>query len=122
MPRAKRDIPEYRLRRNDNGTWYVHWSEDRRSKRQSTGTEDKAEAGRYLADFAAARHGPPEDPTVSAILDGYLADRADVVMDPQRLVDAAKPLRVFFGHMTPRQVTPASLPIVWLLIRTGGCT
>ena len=107
MPRSKRDIPEYRLRRHDNGTWYVHWSEARRTKRATTGTEDKAEAQRFLADFTAARHGPPEDPTVSAILDGYLDDRDGIAVAHKRMVEVAVPLRAFFGHMTPRQVTPA---------------
>ncbi len=60
MPPAKRDIPEYRLRRHDNGTWHVHWADDRRSKTRSTGTKDETKAQRFLADFIFGRHELPE--------------------------------------------------------------
>ncbi len=38
------------------------------------------------------------------VIDGYLEDRHGIVIDHARLVDACKPLRQFFGHMSPRQV------------------
>lgn len=44
---GKRGIPV--PRKAANGNWYVHWSEGRRSKRQSLGTQDETEA---LARFA----------------------------------------------------------------------
>lgn len=39
------------VRRADNGFWYIHWSEGRRSKRQSTGTTDEDEAYQTFAQW-----------------------------------------------------------------------
>jgi hypothetical protein len=44
-------MPDYALKKHENGTIYVHWTEARRSKRRSTGTTDMAEAKRFLGTF-----------------------------------------------------------------------
>ncbi|MGO3930818.1 tyrosine-type recombinase/integrase [Rhodopseudomonas pseudopalustris] len=42
-------MPSYILRQHDNGAFYIHWTEGRRSRRRSTGTESEAEAQVFLA-------------------------------------------------------------------------
>jgi len=44
-------MPTYSLRQHDNGTWYVHWSEGRRSRRVSTGAKKEAAAQVFLAEW-----------------------------------------------------------------------
>jgi len=42
------------LRQHDNGVWYIHWSEKRRSKRHSTGKKVLADAQAYFAHWLLA--------------------------------------------------------------------
>jgi integrase len=42
-------MPAYSLRQHANGTYYIHWTEGRRSQRVSTGAKDETEAQIYLA-------------------------------------------------------------------------
>jgi integrase len=41
----------YELRPADNGTFYIHWSENRRSKRQSTGAKEVGAASTFLDEW-----------------------------------------------------------------------
>lgn len=75
MPRPKRDIPEFKLRKfKDKKNFYVCWSEDRRSKRVSTGTGDPAKAQQFLAEFIAGWNTAPasSEPTVGEAIAAYL--------------------------------------------------
>lgn len=51
----RRHVPTYRLRQAPTGIWRILWSEDRRSKRRSTGTKDPDEAQRFFADWLRDR-------------------------------------------------------------------
>lgn len=51
MPSPKRPRGVPYIDRNDNGIWYVFWSEDRRTKRQSLGVEDQNEAQKRFAQW-----------------------------------------------------------------------
>lgn len=54
-------MPEYRLsKRPDSPRWYITWTEDRRSRRAPTGTEDHGQALKILHLFALERDKPPE--------------------------------------------------------------
>ncbi len=44
-------MPAYSLRQHDNGVWYIHWTEGRRSKRESTGQTEETAAQIYLGEW-----------------------------------------------------------------------
>lgn len=43
------------LKQHANGTWYIHWTENRVGKRESTGLKDEAEARRTYAEWILDR-------------------------------------------------------------------
>jgi integrase len=106
MARPKLDAPNYRLARRGN-RFYVRWWQDGAWQRVSTGETDKRRAAVWLAQFVAGRGTPaaPEQPTVSMILDGYLADRKPVVRAYATLAAAAKALRRHLGDLQPEHLT-----------------
>jgi integrase len=106
MARPKLDAPNYRLvRRGDR--FYVRWWHEGTWRRVSTGETDKRRASIWLAQFVAGRGtpAPPEQPTVSLILDGYLADRKPVVRAYATLEAAAKALSRHLGDLRPEHLT-----------------
>jgi integrase len=44
-------MPSYNLRQHDNGIFYIHWTEDRRSKRASTGETEAVAAQIFLGEW-----------------------------------------------------------------------
>lgn len=106
MARPKLDAPNYRLVRRGN-RFYVRWWQDGTWQRVSTGTTDRRGASIWLAQFVAGRGTPtpPEQPTVSLILDGYLADRKPVVRGYGTLENVAKALRRHLGDLQPDHLT-----------------
>jgi integrase len=106
MARPKLDAPNYRLARRGN-RFYVRWWQDGAWQRVSTGETDKRRATIWLAQFVAGRGTPtpPEQPTVSMILDGYLADRKPVVLGYGALEVVAKALRRHLGDLQPDHLT-----------------
>jgi integrase len=44
-------MPTYTLRQHDNGIFYIHWTEGRRSKRESTGAAEAVAAQIYLGEW-----------------------------------------------------------------------
>lgn len=106
MARPKLDTPNYRLVRRGN-RFYVRWWENRAWRRVSTGETDKRRATIWLAQFVAGRGTPepPAQPTVSLILDGYLADRKPVVRGYASLENVAKSLRRHLGDLQPDHLT-----------------
>lgn len=91
------------------GIWYVCWTSNRRKNARSTGTRDKGEAQKFLARFLAALDRPeqPDEPTVSAILDGYLQDRNGAVVDYARLELCARHLKRHIGWMRADEIRPS---------------
>jgi integrase len=106
MARPKLDAPNYRLVQRGNH-FYVRWWQDGTWQRVSTGETDRRRAAIWLAQFVAGRGTPtpPEQPTVSVILDGYLADRKPVVLAYETLEVAAKALRRHLGDLQPEHLT-----------------
>jgi integrase len=106
MARPKLDAPNYRLVRRGS-RFYVRWWAEGAWQRVSTGETDKRRATIWLAQFVAGRGtpAPPEQPTVSMILDGYLADRKPVVRAYGTLEAAAKALRRHLGDLQPDHLT-----------------
>ena len=102
MARPRKPPRLARVRRRPN--WYIRDSRDL----ISTGTEDRQEAERCLADWIAYKHAPPSDPTISAILDVRLADlkaagKARAANTPYYHAE----LKRKFGPLRPGQLTPA---------------
>ncbi len=80
MSRPKLATPNYRLVQRGN-RYYVRWWADGTWQRVSTGQTERRPAEVWLAQFVAGRGTPepPAVPTITAILDGYLDDRKQVV-------------------------------------------
>jgi hypothetical protein len=80
LARPKLERPNYRLV-NRGDRFYARWWENGAWHRVSTGETERRQAEIWLAQFVAGRETPPapEIPTIAAILDGYLADRKQVV-------------------------------------------
>jgi integrase len=106
MARPRLETPNYRLiLRGDR--FYVRWWENGAWQRISTGQTERRAAERFLKQFEAGRSTPepPEQPTVSMILEGYLADRKPVVRGYGALENVAKPLRRHLGDLQPDHLT-----------------
>jgi integrase len=106
MARPKLDAPNYRLVQRGS-RYYVRWWRDGAWQRISTGETDKRRATVWLAQFVAGRGAPepPEQPTISMILDGYLSDRKPVVRGYGALEVVAKALRRHLGDLQPDHLT-----------------
>ena len=106
MARPRLADPNYKLVRRGN-RFYVRWWQNGAWQRVSTGETDKRRATIWLAQFVAGRGTPaaPEQPTVSVILDGYLADRKPVVRAYGTLEASAKALRRHLGDLQPDHLT-----------------
>lgn len=106
MARARLDRPTFKLVQRGS-RYYVRWWERGGWRRVSTGTADQREAARFLAQFEAG-YGtpePPQAPTVSAILDGYMADRRGEIRGYASLENCAKALRRHLGDLQPDHLT-----------------
>lgn len=84
------------------GKWCVVWVEGRRTQRSSLRTADPDEAARRFADWqrSLTRIGP----TVADIMDAYLTEKDTTTARPDRLRDAWKALKPFFGSYRPDQI------------------
>lgn len=102
------------VKKADNGFYYIHWSEGRRSKRQSTGTSDEDEAYQTFAQWILIGG---HNRTVGAAEAAYsVAELWGVywqkhVMTPKVTVEgqktagfAWKNLEPHFGHMLPGDI------------------
>ena len=100
MARPKLERPNYRLVKR-GPKFYVRWWEDGEWKRVSTGQAERRPAEVWLAQFVAGRETAPAPavPTISGILDGYLADRKQVVRGFSTLENASKPLKRHCGDL-----------------------
>ena len=91
----------YEARPNDAGIWYVHWSENRRTIRRSTGTRERSEALAFVEEFTHHAKRPETSvPTCEALYrmkypEGE-TERADI---------AWKALGPVFGHLLLTEVT-----------------
>lgn len=107
MGRPRLERPNYRLERNDFGIWTIYWTENRVPRSYSTRTRDETEARPLFDQWVAFREQPqlPSNPTVSAILTHYLADRKGHVSAYATLEYACKALKRHVGNLLPEQIT-----------------
>lgn len=93
------------LRRGDNGFFYAFWSEGRRSKRETMGTKEEAEATRRFAQWLmieGQRDSTLPSPPLSELWGLYREKH--VVASPGTLDMAWKNLGPHFGALPPQQV------------------
>ena len=103
MPKASQG-PYLAPKPNKSGTWEIVFRQDGRSVRRSTGTANRAEAGRVLAAFITAQAQNEATHVIrpiSWLLDFYLDYHVlERVVDVERVKWADAPVREFFGDMT----------------------
>jgi integrase len=56
-------MPTYTLRQHDNGIFYIHWTDNRRSKRESTGATEEVAAQIYLGEWLKGEAAEKSDVT-----------------------------------------------------------
>lgn len=83
--------------------WYIRDTINGESKVFSTGTEDKAEADRLLADYAATKD-LPERPTVGQLIDYYMKARTHLPTHGGMAYFAKRP-KAEWGNLYPDQIT-----------------
>lgn len=107
MARPRLNEPRYRLTTRE-GRFYVRWWADG-WHRVSARTTDRREAERFLAQLVAGTLEPPapEQPTIGAILNGYLADRQGAVASFATLQYACKALQRHLSDLAPEHLTIA---------------
>lgn len=102
MPRPRKPPRLARVPRRP--FWYIRDGRDL----ASTGTEDRQEAERWLADWIARKGAPPPDPTIAAILDARLADlKAAGKARASNTPHYHAKLKSRFGPLYPRQLAPS---------------
>lgn len=108
-------MPDYTLKRpvingRQSDTWYVCWSEARRTYRVSTRTTDLNAAKRFKADWEAAKAAPPETVTIEDLAVAYLEDRdgADVSY-PAAIRNSLRHIRRELGHLTPSLISQVTV-------------
>lgn len=107
------------VKRADNGYWYIHWSEGRRSKRQSTGTTDEDEAYKTFAQWILIGG---HDRTLGADEKTYTVAELWKVYDDKHIQTskiteggratagyAWKNLEPHFGHLFPSDIDQAQV-------------
>lgn len=100
-------IPE--LKQADNGVWYVHWTDRRRSKRVSTRTRDMAAAKAFLGQWLLMEHEAPASVAAGFTIADLWAvyDKKHIehnVTSPMTMRNAWKRLEPHFGTMMPAAI------------------
>lgn len=98
-------IPD--LRQSDNGTYYIHWTEDRRSKRISTRTRDLAAAKAFLGTWLLMERNAPDAGaglTVGDLWQVYDKKHVEGVLSPATIRYAWKRLAPHFSAMRPQDI------------------
>lgn len=103
-------MPSYNLRQHDNGVWYIHWTEGRRSKRESTGATEAVEAQIYLGEWlkgeAAEKTGLAREFLISELWELYRERHIEKNnVDVRTSTTVWNNLSVHFGALTLPAVT-----------------
>lgn len=101
-------MPKYRLSKvAGRKNWHIVWSKEGKTKRESTGTEDRAEAEAAFEDFLANQPGTtkPEQLTTGKIIEAYIKDREQIILRPDNLWSRYKAVKRPFGMRLPQHIT-----------------
>lgn len=106
---ARRERGYWTEQRGKLGIWRLCWTEDRRKRTRSLGTADEGAADQWFDRFVAELDQParPETPTVTSIVDGYLASRKDAVVDYARIELTAKHIKAKLGWLDADTLRPS---------------
>lgn len=94
----------YTCKPASNGVWYIYWSENRRSKRQSTGQKDEASADAFLDEWLKLETAPASVLTCRDIWTMKYPDSDDKASPVHY---PGKALMAFFGDKRPCDVSQA---------------
>ena len=100
--------------RESHDAFYIRWYENGAKRIRSTGTTDRREAEKALAEFIGASHRPaagpvgPEQITVADALAIYAEGQAGNTADPARIAYAIDALLPFWGDKAVAEITPAA--------------
>lgn len=98
-------MPSYTLRQHDNEKWYIHWTEGRRSKRESTSQTEEVKAqiylGQWLKNQAEDSTGATPAYLVSDLWNLYFERHLEKnAMDARSADTCWNNLKVHFGELT----------------------
>jgi integrase len=120
-------MPDYRLDRpvingKQTDVWYVVWSENRRSRRRSTGSTDKVTARKFLAQYSAMQDAPPDRFVTSDLCDAYLKDRETDprVAYPKAIANSLRHIKGHFGDLPSSMISPATVTLYVRQRRRAG--
>lgn len=97
-------------RKNAAGNYYIYWTERGQSREKSTFTRDRHEAELVRAEWLLKRQRtglapPPQDVLVTDVLSYLLVTRAHMVVDGDRMKDAAAALLPFWSGRCLSEIT-----------------
>jgi integrase len=104
--RREQDGVWYELRPASNGTYYIHWSENRRSKRASTGAREVGPANAFLEEWLRLIRAQ-DTPAALTCRDLWHAKYTGAAAEKVRFSWAN--LEPALGDLRPIEVTPARL-------------
>jgi integrase len=97
------------LRQAENGVWYIHWTEGRRSRRESTRSKELAQAQVVFAHWLLIEQTAKDTPAATLTCRSAWGLYADEVVaksaDPGRAKAAWKNLEVHFAELALNRVT-----------------
>lgn len=104
--------------------WHIVWTENGKTRRRTTKTEDRIEAEAALEDFVSEQpgYGRPIQIVATQIVDAYIDARAEVIVAPEALRYRAKPLKKFFGRRLPQHIKREKCRAYVSRRRTQGCS
>lgn len=85
-----------------SGRWYITWTKNGRSRRATTGTQDRSQAERVRANFILERERPkeakPEQITIATVLESYFDRHAKLLPSKLQARIAINHLVAFHGN------------------------
>lgn len=97
--------------KHDNGTWYVKWTDGRRSKRKSLGTKSEMEAKARLSQWllidGMEQGAEAASYTVAELWSVYDQKHVEELASPRSARVAWQALAPSFGHLLPAEVPDA---------------
>lgn len=105
-------MANHSLQQADNGVWYVHWIEGRRTKRVSTRTKDLGAAKAFFAQWLTLEASPAPAAALRVSDLWALYDAKHIQREVAATGTAAQSwvrLAPHFGALTPREITQATV-------------